>query len=1435
MVKIFSTSLTLIMLLCGGLVYAQLPQSPSSLPNIVVFKLKEPASGGTSDQGPGTLSAARTHSGQSAEELAAGLARQAGAIKASQAFPQMEIPAKNSPLSRTSKKSAPSSLSNIYKLELKEGQQPEEAIQFLLSSKMVEYAEPYYLPQLLVTPDDEHIPEQTYLNAIKAFSAWDISQGNKDIIIGILDTGVDFDHPDLKANLYLNTADPIDGIDNDGDGYIDNYRGWDFANNDNDPSADKSDHGTMVTGYSSASTNNDIGIAGTAYKCRYMPLKIFRSENNMFRNGYEAMVYAANMGCHVINLSWGAAGTRSQYVQDIVNYVVLEKDVVIVAAAGNESNEKNYYPASYDNVISVTSSDLNDAKSAYATWSRYVDVMAPGNSVFSTKNGGGYGKGTGTSFASPQVAGAAALIRSYYPELNALQVMERIRVSADDVSNAGTNSSYKEKIGKGRLNMQKALEKTVSPAVRMQSFEIFNGTGPFAFHNDTLELRMNFTNFLSPSTSLAVELSTNSPYVTILNGRVELNQIQTLEMVKNDTFPFRIHLHDDLPTDAVITFRLGYKDINYADYQHFELRTSGDFFDFKADDLSLTISSNGNLGYNFNYNLHGTGFRYKNSSLAHNLGLVLAVSDQAVANNMAQTINPVVRNQDFSTLERLKLYQNSAASLDARSVFKTKNTPESPLKLLVEQKVLAWEDELSSSALVLEYRITNLESTPYPQLHTGVFADFDIHEFYKNKAAWDAESQMGYVFDHLENRFAGVALLNTGLEIGFHALDIADKNGNTSEYADSIKRAQKYAYLANGIGKTTAGAQGAGNDVAQFLGAKLPGLAPNESRKTAFTLVTASSLAGLRQAVKTAGERYLEYLQNPPLLSLILACPGSSYTIQVPEGEIYEFYEDPYGQHLISKGSSLELVNLTADVTIYAANATQAWLGDIGQIRIEVKDPVAAFSMSADTIAFNAGESVMLELTDESEIPAAWLWDFGNGYKSSKQSPKTWFNTAGSYNISLTMTNIANCSESITKKVVVVEKNAAPLIQDQVLCNHQSTTIQTEDGAIFSLYADAEKKEKIFEGSQYTTQVLTQKTIYYATSGSGYYESDPAPVNLEVINSGVGFSWQQDSDTTNHYALSLKASVQEPEKASRTEWYINGTLAEGNTNSLVWPYSPEELSIKVQVIVFYTNGCQAGFNKEIMLQAAPLPSVPPVSLCKGSELRLRPSEEGFYNFYTDAEKKQLVHKGRELTKASWTRSTTFYVTNLSLGGESEATPAKVTVHENIASFSPETDTLSLGSLIKFKSLYPLAVNHFWDFGNGITSNLADPEQLFHEEGKYTISLTAQSAEGCPETLSRTFTVVKPTGIKDHRVINGMVLKLYPNPAENHITAGLPELSYPCTAEIKDLSGRTVSSYKITTAPEEKLLLLDLSSFTAGWYMLHIQDKNGTYTGRIIKD
>lgn len=346
------------------------------------------------------------------------------------------------------------------------------------------------------------------------------------MVIGVLDTGFRLSHQDLNTKVKHNYADPIDGIDNDGDGYIDNYSGWDFADKDNNVYDDTpwKGHGTAVAGVAAAATNNATGMAGVGYRSLFMPIKVFSSSPNGPFAGYEAIVYAANKGCKVINLSWGGTGF-SEFEQDVINYAVLEKDVLLVASAGNRNTFEDIYPASYDNVLSVGGADKQDVKYKDHTYSYKLDMISPSSGIYSTSLSGDnrYSSFGGTSYASPTVAGGAALVRSRFPELSARQVAERLRATTDHIYGLEGNQPYLEMLGTGRFNLKKALKVQVPTSVRCVAFapqpKQSLGAGR------SIAIDASFINFLSPTSQLEVTLTSLSPYVSITHGSASLGKI----------------------------------------------------------------------------------------------------------------------------------------------------------------------------------------------------------------------------------------------------------------------------------------------------------------------------------------------------------------------------------------------------------------------------------------------------------------------------------------------------------------------------------------------------------------------------------------------------------------------------------------------------------------------------------------------------------------------------------------------------------------------------------------------------------------------------------------------------------------------------------------------------------------------------------------------
>ncbi len=326
--------------------------------------------------------------------------------------------------------------------KLPPGLSTEAAIARLRRNPHVEYAEPNYIVSATLAPNDQSYSLLWGLNNrgqtgglpgadISAEAAWSITTGDRAVRVGVVDSGIDYTHPDLAANIWTNPGEiPGNGIDDDHNGFVDDVHGWDFFNNDNDP-MDDFGHGTHVAGTIGAVGNNSIGVVGVDWQVSLVPLKFLNSSGHGATSSAVAAIdYASSLGVDVLNNSWGSYDF-SQTLMDAIS-AAGDSGVVFVAAAGNEGVSNDlvpFYPASYGlpNVISVAATTNYDNKAGFSNFGvSTVDLAAPGVDVFSTLPGGVYGPLSGTSMAAPLVSGVAALIRSLSPDIPALQVKQKI-------------------------------------------------------------------------------------------------------------------------------------------------------------------------------------------------------------------------------------------------------------------------------------------------------------------------------------------------------------------------------------------------------------------------------------------------------------------------------------------------------------------------------------------------------------------------------------------------------------------------------------------------------------------------------------------------------------------------------------------------------------------------------------------------------------------------------------------------------------------------------------------------------------------------------------------------------------------------------------------------------------------------------------------------
>jgi subtilisin family serine protease len=300
---------------------------------------------------------------------------------------------------------------------------------------------------------------------IDAPEAWDIQKGNPNLVIGVIDTGVDYNHQDLVGNIWTNPNEIAgDGIDNDSNGYVDDIRGWDFAYGDNDP-MDVDGHGTHVSGTIAGKGNNGIGVTGVAWNAKIMPLKFLDDTGSGYiSDAIFAIDYATSKGVKLTNNSWGGGG-YSQSLYDAIN-AAGQQGGLFVAAAGNDgvnADVSPMYPAGYNlaNIVSVASTTRTDSLSYFSNYGlTSVDLGAPGSDIYSTTPGNTYSTYSGTSMATPHVTGAAALLWSQNPTWTVQQIKTTLMNTGDSLSSlAGKTVSGK------RLNIYNALASANLPSV----------------------------------------------------------------------------------------------------------------------------------------------------------------------------------------------------------------------------------------------------------------------------------------------------------------------------------------------------------------------------------------------------------------------------------------------------------------------------------------------------------------------------------------------------------------------------------------------------------------------------------------------------------------------------------------------------------------------------------------------------------------------------------------------------------------------------------------------------------------------------------------------------------------------------------------------------------------------------------------------------------
>lgn len=428
-------------------------------------------------------------------------------------------------------------LKRTYRVHFEEVEEVDAFIRDLEEHPAVEYAEKVPRHEFFYSPNDPYFTgnNQWYLPQISAENAWDISFGDPNITVAITDNAIDTSHEDLNGALWQNPGEvPNDGNDNDNNGYTDDYRGYDVGENDPDPSPANSStmHGTHVAGLAGAETDNSTGIASIGFGVSIMAVKIADANGNLTA-GYDGITYAADNGADVINMSWGG-GQSSSTGQNAVTYAY-NQGAVLVAAAGNSSTNTQFYPAAYNEVISVGATDQNDEKASFSNYGSWIDISAPGTQMASSVPWDDYDYTQGTSMASPVVAGLCGLMLSHNPSLSQNEVENCLKSTADPVQ-----GTYSSDMGAGRINAEQAMQcvdaMTSSAAYDAGITQIHQPSGSFcdSIFDPEVELK-NYGDSTLNSVDINYRIDNGTLKTESWTGSLTTNQTANVTLPTEDT------------------------------------------------------------------------------------------------------------------------------------------------------------------------------------------------------------------------------------------------------------------------------------------------------------------------------------------------------------------------------------------------------------------------------------------------------------------------------------------------------------------------------------------------------------------------------------------------------------------------------------------------------------------------------------------------------------------------------------------------------------------------------------------------------------------------------------------------------------------------------------------------------------------------------------
>lgn len=1321
-------------------------------------------------------------------------------------------------------------LVRTYQIELLNPHDVDRAIRKLSGIKEIKYAELKELHRTLQVPNDQYYNTSTMwgLFQVQAEGAWALSTGDANVVVAVTDNAIHTAHPDLVNKMLpgYNTAENVA--------------------NPNPCGGNNGFHGTHVSGTVAAETNNSIGVASIGWDVSILPVAIGRCSDGALTGGFDGIIWSADNGADVINMSWGGGGS-SQYGQNVCNYA-WNQGCILIAAAGNSNSSQQFYPAAYNNVVAVAATNQNDQKASFSQYGTWIDISAPGVQIASTDQNNGYQYSQGTSMASPLVAGFMGLMKSFSPNATNTDLINCLYSGADNIN--AQNPNFIGQLGAGRMNAQESMicaqqfnvaldagisaivqpqgsicDNTFQPQVQLTNFGATTLTSVTITYDwngnpNTFSWTGNLTTGQNTVVTLPTQTGINGTYTFTAstsnpNGSSDQNpsndaSSQTFSIDSNG-FPITLDLLLDCYADEIsweitddatgAVVASGGNYTNAAGNQQiiYELCLPTGCYDFTINDTygdgmygsqwqgcsvdgDYTITDDdGNIlvqmtAANADFGNSATHNFCVNAQAAQNdAGIQNIVSPQGVV--CSNSIQPQVtlRNYGADPLTSVDInYQTTGGA-----------------------QVFSWTGNLASGQ-------TEVVTLPAIAISTGAVI-LDV---------WTS-SPNGQADDNPANDDADMALTvyTTALPLPFTEDFEGSPFGSGGWTIDNPDNDITWE-LATVAGNTP------GNTAAKIdffnyqANSQRDGLISPRISLAGYSSVDMTFEHAYRRYDQTAADSLIIYVSSDcgqTFDRIIGYAEDGTGTFATQTTNTNPFTPQVAGDWCIDAqiGAACFTVNLDAyvgqDIFVKFESFNAGNVGNnlyIDNINIDgvpsLDPPTPNFSTDNNTIC--EGETV--QFTDQSTAQVtAWNWTFPGGTPASStaQNPAVTYNTSGTYDVILEITNAnGTTTQTFTNEITVnSDPNLNVSVTSLEICAGQSTTMTASGANSYSW------DNGLGNGSTKTVSPTTT-TTYTVTGSNGASCQAQESITIEVL------------PAPNVDLVASPAIICQGEEttitASGGDFYTwNNGLSGANEHTV----SPSQSTVYT-VTGFNSANCsnQASILVEVQTEPDVQISASTTTICEGESASLSASGATSYSWTPTNGIANPNSSGINVSPTTTTTYTVEGTNNCGVDNES------ITI--NVVPLPDEPVIVQNGNDLSVTTNPGETVDWYLDgtyIGSGNTISMQG-------DGNYEAVVINEN--GCEESANGDFQ--QTSSLADLSMDSDVIL--FPNPTNGEFTVRITGLNEDVRVTITDAVGRVVRDATIIPAQNQNNVNFNLTGVVKGVYMVVFEGSSGTFTKKV---